>query len=218
MILRITKRSENEQKYILRIEDEIWGVLSGRALRSFLGKDNALPEDGAQVRMELGDEAFERFVDFLKEQFRAALFDYLGKQEHSERQAREYLKKQRLHPSILEELITAARDLGYVCDTRFAELFIRSCAMRGKSRKQCQAKLYECGISASTSKAYLDDYYRAEDTDGMILDGIERLWTRYSSLPENKGREKIVASLYRKGFELQRIMAIYDQFRRDKAE
>ena len=198
MILKLLKKSDKETKIWIYLDDELWGTLPARVLQRFL----PLPFE-EQVSEEEAEEIKSALIDSAKNR----LLDYLAEFERSTRQCRNLLKRHHYHDSIIHPLIAEATSLGYLDDSRFAEILVRSLAERNKSRNYIVGKLFLQGITASIYEPYLEEYICKTDVRTYLAAEISKLKVRYRELPPAKQREKIIASLYRKGFDLDDIIS-----------
>lgn len=197
--LRITKKSEYDQKLIISLDNEIWGILPARILLSLY------PET---QEAEIRDMEAEALKALIREYAANALLDYLAKQEHSEKQALEFLARRKIHPSITEPIIAQALKQKYIDDSRFTELLIRSLASRNKSKRHTLGKLREHSIPETIYQPFIEEYYSPEEELALLKTELGKLQVRYSKLPDYQARDKIIAALYRKGFPLDQILSL----------
>ncbi len=197
MLLKIWTDRPQDRKAKLSIDNTLWGTLPCGVLLSLY----PVPSE-----QEIDHAGFDRLRLLLSERAYSLLLDYLAKQERSTWQCRQNLRKHSFHPSIIEECIKTATTAHYLDDTRFAELLARSLAERKKSRVYAVNKFYEHKIPPETYEPFLDEYFRPQEQKEWLLPQVQKLQSRYQALPPYEARNKIIASLYRKGYELELIL------------
>ncbi len=196
MILQIQKTSEKAYLATISLDQIVWGTLPARVLLSLYPVPCTMQIDFAQA---------EELQANLLQAAQNRLLDYLAKFEHSEYQARLFLQKYRFHRSIIDSVIAEARERKYLDDSRFAEIFVRSLAERNKSRNFIIGKLYEQHIQPEIYQPFLDEYLLRDEQNDYLKREIARLMQRHSDKSPREQREKIIASLYRKGYDLDQI-------------
>jgi len=195
-----TKNDKSRAAYV-SLDNEIWGVLDIRTLRSMYPFACELDLDEAQE---------QEIMKLLESRVWWLLGEYQAKAEHSEQQCREYLTRKEFHGSLIEKAITIAKDKKYIDDARFAEILIRSLLDRGKSKRYIIQKLFTHRIPESLYLPLLSDAIDPEYSRNALREMIEKLRHQYRELPPFKQKEKVFASLYRKGFDLEDIAAAWE--------
>lgn len=204
MKLKYWAKTEKARTALVSLNDELWGVLDLRTLRSLfpLSQETEL------------DEAGEReFIALLEKRIWWLLCEYLAQAEHSEYQCREYLKRKEFHPSLIQKAIALAKKKKLIDDRRFSEILIQSMIDRGKSKRYIMEKLYSHKIPASLYEALLEKIVQPEQVKDNLSEQMQKLLDRYRNETPAKRKEKVFASLYRKGFELEDIAACFAALR-----
>jgi SOS response regulatory protein OraA/RecX len=160
--------------------------------------------------LELDEAGAKELIKVLENRVWWLLTEYQAKAEHSERQCREYLSRKEFHHSLIEKSIALAKAKKYIDDHRFAEILIRSLLDRGKSKRFICQKFYAHNISESLYKAMLDEAIDPEESKDNLVKMVEKLRYQHRELPLFKQKEKVFASLYRKGFDLEDISAAWE--------
>lgn len=194
-----TKHDKTRAAYV-SLDDTIWGVLDIRTLRSIYPFANELELDAAQE---------SEIIKLLENRVWWLLGEYQAKAEHSEHQCREYLKRKEFHPSLIDKAITLAKEKKYIDDSRFSEILIRSLLERDKSKRYIIQKLYAHNIPESIYGDLLKEAIDPEDSRDLLTELVIKLRFRHREQPLHKQKEKVFASLYRKGFELEDISAAW---------
>lgn len=200
MNLRIQKKADRDTRVNISLDNICWGTLPAKVLQSFY----PIPFED-----EISEIAAEEIKAMILESARTQVLDYLAKFERSEYQTRQYLQKYHYHKSIIQELINDARERSYLDDVRYSELLVRSLCDRQKSKNYIINKLYEQHIPAHIYEAQLAEYLNKDDLKQSVKTEISKLLLRYQKLSPRESKEKIFASLYRKGFDLDLIRSVY---------
>ncbi|MFA7543130.1 MAG: RecX family transcriptional regulator [Candidatus Cloacimonadaceae bacterium] len=198
MKLKYWAKTEKARTALVSLNDELWGVLELRTLRSLYPLSQ---------EVELDEAGQREIVSLLEKRVWWLLCEYLAQAEHSEYQCREYLKRKEFHPSLIQKAITLALEKKLIDDRRFSEILIQSLIDRGKSKRYIIEKLYAHKIPANLYETLLEMIVQPEQVKDNINAQMQKLLDRYRELPPAKRKEKVFASLYRKGFDLEDIIS-----------
>lgn len=201
MKLRYWKKFETDRAVFISLDEQLWGVLNLRTLLAILPFSE---------QEELSSETAEKLIDTMKKKAWWQITEYLAKSEHSTKQAIDYLKRKHYHPDIISECISLCTEKQYLNDSRFAEILIRSLLERGKSKRSILQKLHEHNIASSIYEPILQDTDEPEEYKDRIISLMSDLIRKHQDLPKHKCKEKVFASLYRKGFDLDDISAAWE--------
>ena len=114
--------------------------------------------------------------------------------DRSEADLRTRLKRSGYDTDVVEDAINYAKKFGYINDERYASHYIQ--AKSGtKSRRQIEAELKQKGIHRLPEDAFPDSEAERESVRRLI----HRKTFDVDSLDQDQ-KQKIAASLYRKGF------------------
>lgn len=136
-----------------------------------------------------------------KESRKKAMY-LLQKQDRTEFQLRDKLKQNGFGEADIEDAINYVKDFHYLDDERFAQNYIRY-GSENKSRQKLKLALLQKGVSSDIIDIALEEEY-----NGNELEQIRYLLSKKSFSPENttpEERQKIISSLYRKGFRIDDI-------------
>ena len=197
MLLKIWTDRPQDRKAKISIDNTLWGTLSNGVLLSLY----PIPTE-----REIDSAEWEQLKSVLSDRAKYLLLEYLAKQERSTWQARQYLRRHGFHSQIIGACIQSATASGFLDDSRFAEIMARSLAERHKSRVYAVNKFYEYKIPPETYEPFLEEYFRPQDQKEGLLPQVQKLQLRYQDLAPRVARDKIVASLYRKGYDLELIL------------
>ncbi len=188
--MKINLKEKYNSKSLLEvfIDNRIWGVLPKKLLKSFVNKD------------EIDSDEFKDVRELLYKFSRDRLFTYLAQQEHSEYESRLYLKKLKLHKSIINDIIDFCLDKKFISDARLVELFVRSMIDLGKSKIEISYKLKTKGVDSSLIEQELELQYNNEAKKNIIQENIDKAIKIYSNRGVKDIYNKSCSYLMRKGF------------------
>ncbi|MCK9558501.1 MAG: regulatory protein RecX [Candidatus Cloacimonetes bacterium] len=188
--------TKNKRLSYLSLDNELWGVLPTGTLHYLFP---------FAAELQIDESRTEELKNELRKRAWAQITEYLAKSEHSEYQCRNYLYKQQYHVSIIEQCIGICKDKHYIDDRRFATLYISALLERGKSRRAILQKLSEHRIPREICDELIQELDEPEQNLGKLIEQISALLHKYRDEEPRKAKEKIFASLYRKGFDLDMI-------------
>lgn len=126
--------------------------------------------------------------------------------DRSEKELRNKLSRAEYPASLIDRTVDYVKNYGYLDDKRFASSFIRA-RMNKKSRLMIKTELQQKGISGETiEEAFLEAY--GEEEEDAELTAIRRAIAKKTIDPDTlsyEAKQKLIASLYRKGFDLSKI-------------
>ncbi len=147
------------------------------------------------------------------EEFKKALnysFLLLKYRARSEREIIGRLKKKNFSLSAIKKTINFLKEKGYLNDSEFVSSFIREEIRKGFGKSKIYFKLKSLGVEEDIIKKKIDSIDTAHYKE-KIKKIIEGLSKRYSTSKNKKG--KIVRYLYQRGFALEDIIEILDEYR-----
>lgn len=203
MKLKYWKKSEASA--YLSLDDEIWGVLSNRTLQRLYP---------LACELEISGSEAQKLISELEKKAWKQITEYLARAEHSEHQCRLYLGRKDYHQSIIDQCIGLCKEKGYLDDARFAEILVRSLLERGKSVRAITEKLYEQRIPPSLYEPILQELQDPVQSQELLKEQIQKLLFRHRAQEPWKAKEKVFASLFRKGFALDEISQAWDDLAR----
>ncbi len=204
-MMKLKYQKKNERTAYLSLNDEIWGVLSLRTLQKLYPLADEL---------EISQEEAQKLISDLEKKAWRQITEYLARAEHSEHQCRLFLGRKDYHKSIIDKCIKLCLDKGYLDDTRFAEILIRSFYERGKSQRGIIEKLYEQRIPPSIYEPLLRELEDPQLSQKLLREQIQKLLFTHRAQEPWKAKEKVFASLFRKGFSLEEIAKAWDDLER----
>ncbi len=138
------------------------------------------------------------------------LLKKLGMRAYATLEIRRWLKEKGVEEAIAEQLLEEFQQLGFLNDTAWLASFVRMQRARRYGGRTIALKLMQKGFS----KEEIAEALSSEETvdEGAAIEKL--LATRFKSrdLKEPRERQKVVASLVRRGFSLELIFNIIGQF------
>jgi len=205
MLLKIKKKFERDRSSQIVIDNLCWGVLGDRTLLPLY----PIPFEG-----EIDAGAREELISLIEKHSREQLLKYLADSEHSSHQCREYLSHKHVHPEITKRIISDYLQRRYIDDARFVRILITSLIERGKSKMHIIGKLREHKLPSELWEPVLNELYSPADSLETLKELVLKLRLQHGSLPESKMKDKVFASLMRKGFELDLIHSAWQAIRK----
>lgn len=118
--------------------------------------------------------------------------------------------KEALYPMmVVEKVIAYVKEYGYLNDERFASSYIRS-RMSRKSKRVIMLELQNKGIKNQLLEKIITEVYQYEESDPEE-EAIKKAIHKKIMSPDQlsyEDKQKLIASLYRKGFDLDKIKKI----------
>ncbi len=188
--MKINFKEKFNSKSLLEvyIDDRVWGVLPKKLLKSFSHKE------------EIDNDEFKEIRQLIYYYSRDRLFTYLAKQEHSEYESRNYLKKLRLHSSIIDDVISFCLEKKFISDARLTELYVRSMIELGKSKTEVTFKLKNKGVSSDLIEYELEQQYDNQAKHNIIHDNLTKAIKIYTNRGSKDVYNKCCSYMMRKGF------------------
>ncbi|MCB5270445.1 MAG: recombination regulator RecX [Candidatus Cloacimonetes bacterium] len=199
MKLKYWKKSERSA--YLSLNDEIWGVLSLRTLHKLYP---------LSCEAEISEAEAQHLISELEKKAWWQITEYLARAEHSEHQCRLFLGRKDYHKSIIDQCIELCKEKTYLDDARFAEILIRSLFERGKSKRAIIEKLYAQRIPPALYEPILQELQDPEQNQTLLREQIQKLLYKHRAQEPWKAKEKVYASLFRKGFSLDEIAQAWE--------
>jgi regulatory protein len=153
-------------------------------------------------------EQFEKLIEVLiyPKAIEKAL-NVLKFMDRCEQELRFKLSREEYREDIIDRVIDYVKHYGYLNDERFATAFVKS-RKNKKSKLMIKNELQQKGISKDIVHAVMEAEYEAVDTEDAEMVAIRKAISKKTKDPENlsmQEKQKLIASLYRKGFDLSKI-------------
>ncbi|MBP1755592.1 MAG: hypothetical protein H6Q59_1990 [Firmicutes bacterium] len=198
----ITKIEEKEKfKFRVSIDGEFAFLLYNKDL------ENYRLTDQMSLSQELYDTIIEKVVYPRATEKALSILKYMDRCEH---ELRMKLSKAEYTEEVIDHVIQYVKHYGYLDDERYATAYIKS-RMNRKSKLMISSELQQKGVAKSLIQQVFEVEYReVEDEDGEDAESIAirkaiSKKTKNSESLSAEEKQKIIASLYRKGFDLSKI-------------
>jgi regulatory protein len=134
--------------------------------------------------------------------------------DRCEQELRSKLSREEYRDDIIDQVIEYVKHYGYLNDERFATAFVKSRKNR-KSKLMIKNELQQKGISKDIIRMVIDAEYESEDTEDAETIAIRKAISKKTREPQNlsaEEKQKLIASLYRKGFDISKIKHNIDNY------
>lgn len=162
----------------------------------------------------LSEEDREQVLSLLRKGCLQRSADLLSRQDYSRRKLREKLLTS--YPAfVTDPVLDELEEAHYVDDRRFARSYVRS-HIYGKSRLRIQQDLVRRGIDEELAQQAASEIFRESRQNGEDpeREQIRRLLSRKNfdaGTADWEQRQKIMASLYRRGFSAEKIRSVMQE-------
>lgn len=120
---------------------------------------------------------------------------------------RKHLQDREYSESIIERVIQECQSAGYIDDQAWMDAFVRRETARNQSPRAIAFKLQQKGLSKEIIQEALNRLC-GEDARAHSIRALISKKSKTVDLNDRKQKDKLVASLLRKGFNLSEIFAI----------
>lgn len=201
MIIEVVPKDGRRGLFTLMVDQEPWREIH----RTIFGKKPSFPKNIQNItEFEAAFAAAEHAGARRYAVWRLSRF---SQSAHTLTSALErLLVSEECRQRVIQELIAA----GFLNDEEYSKRLVASECARGRGPAAARAKLHRKGIDEDLAAEALQ-----EMDDDTQRASIQRLMTtRYArrNLTDYKERQKVIASLIRRGFSLEHCKVIIDQF------
>ena len=157
--------------------------------------------EGLKEGMELSEARIAeiRETDERKYALETAL-GFLETRMRSEKEIRDRLKRAEISSGSIDNAVERLKGLGYIDDGQYAMTYAAELSGR-YGAGMIRQKLRERGISGETAEKAVESV----DTDGSMIEWIEKLAFRYRDDDVQKARQKMIRNLIAKGYRYDDI-------------
>jgi len=200
----ITKlQADKSKKVKVFIDGEYAFFISRKEL------DELLLEEGQEIDENQYDVILEEIIYPKAKEKALSILDISDKTEN---ELRFKLLQAGYPDSIVTDVLDYLKSYGYINDERYARAYINS-NRQTKSKLAIRTVLAQKGIDRDIVDRVMEEEYQPEDGSDYELEAIKRVIAKKTAslkeLDENQ-RQKLIASLYRKGFTLDKIINALD--------
>lgn len=129
----------------------------------------------------------------------------LQKQDRTEAQLRDKLEQNGFDEDDMADAIAYVKSFHYLDDERFARNYIR-CGSENKSKQKLKMALLQKGIAQEVIDIALEEEFLGNEAE-QIRHHLKKKNFSFSDAT-NEERQKMIASLYRKGFRMNDIKSV----------
>jgi len=130
--------------------------------------------------------------------------------DRTEQELRKKLSEAGYTSLIIDRTLAYVNEYGYLDDERYAAAYVRS-KMKSKSKLVIKTMLMQKGINKETIDCIFMIEYGDDEQEDPELIAIKKAVSKKTKTPEDltsEEKQKLLASLYRKGFDLGKIKQI----------
>ncbi|MFQ5728770.1 MAG: regulatory protein RecX, partial [Waddliaceae bacterium] len=160
---------------------------------------------GTKPKIDLATEDLdEQFLELEYSLVKKYVFKHLGIKNYSSFELRRILQGCLVSETTISKIIEQCRHLGYIDDNDWIDVFVRHQRERNFGPKSIKMKLRAKGVPEHLITGVLES---ADDSRSEQQRILHLLNTRYASrdLKQYKEKQKVIAALVRKGFDLDQI-------------
>lgn len=139
---------------------------------------------------------------------KAFVYKKLAQKSYCSQELTKILKEYLVSPSVIESVIEECQNSGYINDKDWLDAFIRSAKNKKCGPEWILQKLMSKGIARETAKNALKTEDSQEDRVARIKALLEFKY-RTRDLTDFKEKQKVIASLARKGFSFEDIKSAF---------
>jgi regulatory protein len=159
---------------------------------------------GDEISQKCYEEILEDTVYRRAQQKALAVLKFM---DRSEQELRRKLAEAGYTPDIIDRTLSYVSQYGYINDARFAASYIKS-RMNTKSKLVIKTELLQKGVGKEILNEILLEEYGKDEQEDAELVAIKKAIAKKTKSPENLNldeKQKLMASLYRKGFDFSKI-------------
>jgi len=195
LIVTELKRRGKGENYYLYLDGELFGCVMLEILHKFKIKEG---KEISSDELEVIKEENDKLTCFNK------ALSYISSRLKTEKQMRDYLKKNNYCNSAIELAIEKLKNYGYLNDEYYAKTFSEINSM-SKGKLYLKRELYQKGVSESIINKTIGEIEGEEDACLKIT----QKWLRGKSLPlEKKDLQKLYRFLLSRGFEYETVRSV----------
>jgi len=164
-------------------------------------------EEGEVITSKCYEEIIEDTIYRRAKQKAVAVLKFMGR---TEQELRRKLVETGYPREVIDRTLSYVSEYGYLNDERYAASYVRT-RMNTKSKFVIKTELLHKGINKELINDIFLVEYGDEDREDAELIAIRKLIAKKTKFPENltfDEKQKLMASLYRKGFATSKIKQI----------
>ncbi len=189
-----------QNTYPLIVDEDIWQTVH----LSIFGRSPSFP-DATSDELEL------RFKQLEYKGARSFLIKRLSQKNYHSQELLDALDKRHVSQDVSKQIIQEFVTQGYLNDSGWLSSFVRGMRLQRFGFKAILSKLMHKGISKEEASEAIEKFQEVEGQENNSLHSIEQLLNtryRHRQLSDRKERDKVIAGLVRKGYELNEIFEV----------
>lgn len=172
-----------------------------------------LEQLGLQEGAMISEEVYVRvFEDPVSRRAKEKALSILKFSDRTEQELRKKLSEAGYTDHSIDRAIEYVTGYGYLNDERLASSYTRA-RMNKKSKLMIKMELMQKGVSTDAIDHVFSEEYSENPEEDPELDAIRKAISKKVREPEKLGyeeKQKLIASLYRKGFDISKIKHILE--------
>jgi len=193
--MKISWRAREGGLLTIFVDDESWK----EGHRSILGAKPNLPQEC----LDLQD--LQSIYDSLEYSgAKKYALHRLATKGYSTFELKEKLRIKRVSQGTIDRVCAELQRGGYLNDEEWAEAFVRSQIAKKRGPNQIKAKLKQKGVSVELREDF-------QESQRLGIEALLKTRHKTRNLADYHERQKVIASLVRRGFELEQILAALSQ-------
>jgi len=206
--LRIQKQKNKKIIYDIYNEETFLGFLPKKSL-FFIVERYLFEKDVIEISID--EEKYRELDKIIHKYLWNRFCDFLILREHSEWEAKEYLKRIHAPNNVINKFIEIAINMNYLNEERFVDVFIRSKISKNKSKKEIKTSLFMRHVNPDLIDKNLDFQYSVEDENAILNTNFDKALRKYNNFDDiRKRKEKIINFMMRKGFSYSKIRKLIE--------
>ena len=173
------------------------------------------PKDIHQLNLSEGDELPSAFYDSVLEKIvlpkaKLKALSILKFMNRTETELRKKLSDAGYTQDIVDKAIQYVASYGYLDDERLAEAYVRT-RKNAKSKLAIKMELLQKGVDSKVIDLAFSEEYNTEGEEDPELVAIKKAVAKKTKEPDEmdyESKQKLIASLYRKGFDISKIKQV----------
>ncbi len=165
---------------------------------------------------EIDPEDLEELMATIYKRAKLKAMDLLKRSDKTEQELRTKLKKSNFNDDAVNIALDYVISYGYVDDYRYTSNYIRMKKTQ-KSKRALEFDLSSKGISREIINSCMEEEFHYEDETEAIKKQIRKKVNNLACLEEEK-KQKIIASICRKGFSYDKIKTAFRELEEEMEE
>lgn len=209
IITRIEQQQRNKKRYNIYIDQEyICSV-----------HEDVLVEQRIVQGKRIGRSTLEQILlSEEKKKAERAIFHYLGYRPRTQFEVQQYLRKKGFHEQIISEVIHYFVERNYINDRQFArQWFTERVKIKRKGVLLLSAELKQKGISSAIIEEVVNELNKEDEIEACYQLATRKIKAGLD-LYDRKSEYKLKQYLYRRGFSIEIVNAVYERIIKEMGE